>query len=438
MVLPRNTHNTITLQFNNVEREIYEAIRERCVRAINNMARNEDLEKKFPVVIYMFQRLRQMVSHIFQVQESIEREFELEQIKYLRSDNTTTDAENDMIKGLERIIADRDLVATNDDVTSNHSGSQQAEHPNASTSPPYQPQAGVQTTVNDDSQGGEDDQDEADVQPAPGEGSSKPKKKKAPSIVPNFVKKLRELRQKSKWTELRDNVLCQLCGGPAENPHVTSCFHLYCKECLLSLQLEAADKDLDRAQCAKCGHLWERSEFCGGLKELEVRDLSSTVFQEDESNKSKARPKQVTMKYVDSDNKLVLSSKVAAVKRQLAEWIGQDPHAKIIVFSEWHMVYAPLIIAPETQPLTVEQDAPHWPCLPAGALGLMSCEFFWFSVLCRTSDRSLVQRTDFSQTARSSPCRICSRSLYQGDGGVSQVWWHWSVPRAWEILSISH
>ena len=346
VVLPKNTHNTITLQFNNVEREIYEAIRERCIRAINSMVQNEDLEKKFTAVIYMFQRLRQMVSHILQVQDSIEKEFELEQIKYLRSDNTMTDAENDLIQGLERIITDRDLAATNDDVTSDHSGSQQAEYPNASSSPPRQPQAGVQTTVTDDDQG------EADVQRAPGEGegegSSKPKKKKAPSIVPSFVKKLRELRQKSKWAELRDNVLCQLCGGPADNPHVTSCFHLYCKECLLSLQLEAADKDLDHAQCAKCGHLWEQSEFCGGLKELEVRDLSSTVFQEDENNKSRARPKQVTMKYVDSDNKLVLSSKVAAVKRQLAEWIGQDPRAKIIVFSEWHMVYVSLMILPDS------------------------------------------------------------------------------------------
>lgn len=363
VVLPKNTHNTITLQFNNVEREIYEAIRERCIRAINSMAKNEDLEKKFTAVIYMFQRLRQMVSHIFQVQDSIEKEFELEQIRYLRSDNTTTDAENDMIEGLERIIADRDLAAPNDDVTSNHSGSQQAEHLNTSTSPPCQPRAGVQSTAIDDDQaggdghGGDDEQAEADAQPALGEGggqsSSKPKKKKTPSIVPGFVKKLRELRQKSKWTELRDNVLCQLCGGPADNPHVTSCFHLYCKECLLSLQLEAADKDLDHAQCAKCGHLWEQSEFCGGLKELEVRDLSSTVFQEDENNRSKARPKQVTMKYVDSDNKLVLSSKVAAVKRQLAEWIGQDPRAKIIVFSEWHMVYVSIILAPEIQPLTM-------------------------------------------------------------------------------------
>ena len=357
VVLPKNTHNTITLHFNKVEREIYETIRARCVRAINCMARNEDLEKKFfPVVIYMFQRLRQMVSHIFQVQEGIEKEFELEQIQYLRGDDTT-DAENDMIKGLERIIADRDLLATNDDNISNHSGSQRTEHSNPSTSPPHQPQAGVQNTANDDGQGGDDDQDEADnpdeanVQPAPGtgevEGSSKPKKKKAPTIVPGFVKKLREMRQKSKWTELRDNVLCQLCGGPAENPHVISCFHLYCKECLLSLQFEAADKDLDHAQCAKCGHLWEQSEFCGGLKELEVRDLSSTVFQEDEKHKSRARPKQLTMKYVDSDNKLVLSSKVAAVKAQLAEWIAQDPHAKIIVFSEWHMVYASIILAAE-------------------------------------------------------------------------------------------
>ena len=347
VVLPKNTHNTITLQFNDVERVVYEAIRRRCIRAINNMAQNEVLDKKFSVVVHMFQRLRQMVSHIFQVQEVIEKEFELEHIQYLRSGNTTTDAENDMIKGLEKIIADRDLASTNDDVSSNHSGSQRAELLSTSRTPPCQPQAGVQTSANDDGQGGDDDQDEADIQPAGGEGeggaSSKPKKKKkkTPTIVPGFVKKLREMRQKSKWTELRDNVLCQLCGEPAENPHVTSCFHLYCKECLLSLQLEAADKDLDHAQCAKCGHLWEQSEFCGGLKELEVRDLSSTVFQEDE-NKCKARARhhyELTMKYVDSDSKLVLSSKVAAVKRQLAEWIHQDPEAKIIVFSEWHMVY---------------------------------------------------------------------------------------------------
>ena len=89
VVLPKHNQKTITMAFNKVEREIYETVRMRCVRAINTIAKNGQIDRHLKVVIFMLQRLRQMDAHIFQVQELIEKEYETDKIEYLWNDVTT-------------------------------------------------------------------------------------------------------------------------------------------------------------------------------------------------------------------------------------------------------------------------------------------------------------------------------------------------------------
>ena len=261
-----------------------------------------------------------------------------------------------MLKGLERMMSEKEQQneyldddeemqnLINEQILEPHVDSETEPQTNSQTESQNEPHDEVQDEVENEIQ------DEAQYQPAEkteqdSESSGKKKRtKSSQNIIPGFVKKLRKLKPNSKWGELTENTHCQVCGGPADESLVTSCFHLYYKECLCAVQLEAAEKELDHAKCVKCGHQWEETQPCDGLKELEVRNLSSTVFQDDDKDKTKTKPKyRLTMKYVDFD-KLVLSTKIAAVKGQLEEWIRQDPNAKIIVFSEWHMVYVLLLL----------------------------------------------------------------------------------------------
>ena len=189
----------------------------------------------------------------------------------------------------------------------------------------------------------ENDVDSSDTVPlflSPDDSLKVPKAgKKSSDLIYRFSKDLKEMKKKSKWSELRERTLCHTCGEPPEEPWVTGCLHLYCRECLENLAYEAAQLDLDETACHKCGTIYTESLPCEGLKELAICDLSASVFQ---GNKDKAPVKKkfkLTMDYVDSkEYGVVLSTKTLAVKAQLGKWMREDPDRKIIVFTDWLMV----------------------------------------------------------------------------------------------------
>ena len=180
---------------------------------------------------------------------------------------------------------------------------------------------------------------EQDTVTYPGERSEVRKsKKKSESIIPVFSRLLKDLKRNSKWKELRERTLCQRCGKTPTNPYVTDCLHLYCQKCLTQLAHDAAKQGFDRTICFKCGIIYMESVGCAGLKDLETRDLSASVFQKSNTTQPTVRPVKATMDYVDSKKGLLLSTKTEAVKTQLEQWLKEDTKSKIIVFTEWLMM----------------------------------------------------------------------------------------------------
>ena len=249
----------------------------------------------------MFQRLRQMTSHIFMVQEVLEKELEVCNVENMwkhiiseREDHTST--EENMLVALKKMIEEKEFVLD--------------DSPNGGmlfTSP----------------------KDQAEVPKS---------KKKTDNLVLRFGKFLKDLKKHSKWTELREHSLCHKCGDPPEEPYVTSCLHVYCKDCLTDLAYNASQQDQDETPCAKCGEFFTESQPCEDLKELQIRDLSASIFQGNKEKTDEKKPFKLTMTYIDSKEGLLLSTKVAAVKVQLEKWIEEDPDGRIIVFTEWLMV----------------------------------------------------------------------------------------------------
>ena len=243
----------------------------------------------------MLLRLRQMTGHIFMLQETMEKMFELEDIENLWQETSSEVAADpgstrDMMKSMRRMIEVKD-------------------NPEDSTA---------------------EDEDE-DVEDDTAQGAK---------LIFKFRKYVRQLRASSKWEELKDRSTCHKCYEPPDDPWITSCMHIYCHECLLIMSYEAAANDENQAVCeAKdCGTIFTECQPCGGLQEL---DFEEPPALQNGEGKPKTRPKRRVkdnMKWVDFDGQILPSTKTAAVQAQIEKWFREEPTKKVIVFSQFHLM----------------------------------------------------------------------------------------------------
>ena len=153
-----------------------------------------------------------------------------------------------------------------------------------------------------------------------------------------FRKYLRALRDSSKWEELQHRSLCHKCGVPPEEPWVTSCMHVYCKECLNNMSYEAAKRNEDRVKCRACGTVFTGSSECSGLEELGFAEKSTPSLTEDSPRKRRQRLNnpEKSLRWIEMSGSLLPSAKTLAIKAQVLNWIATSPKEKIIIFSQFH------------------------------------------------------------------------------------------------------
>lgn len=156
-----------------------------------------------------------------------------------------------------------------------------------------------------------------------------------PPFVVNFRKFLRELANSSKWTEYNNRTLCHRCKDQPDDPWVTNCEHLYCYECLNSIDIEA-EKEERRSACLECGQYITSSSSCRGIEGLDLHEDSTSIA----ANASKQKPKQKDLdedlKWINLEGKFLPSSKVSAVQAQVEKWLQDDPTKKIIIFGQFY------------------------------------------------------------------------------------------------------
>ena len=289
--LPETHQATERLDFNNVERVIYKIVSRRFIRAINKASEQGDLDRKPGYGIVMFLRLRQMAAHVFLIQEILQEMFEMDSIERLEAATTGSAITDENKDARAIIVALRRMVAAKGEP--------------------------IEFTPDRQSE-------ELDLQ-NPGE------------LVVKLRKRLIKLRDSSKLDELKAEQLCQKCGNIAEFPYVTSCLHVYCKECLEFLAYEASKNDQDHTLCRTCGTSYTKTEPCSGLKELVIDDF--TDLSADLSLKGKkSNNGKVNMHWVAYDDELVMSAKTLGVQAQIEKWLEEDPNKKIIIFSQFLMM----------------------------------------------------------------------------------------------------
>lgn len=128
--LPEISQATYTIDFNVVERAIYEIVKTRYIKRINNRSKEGTLEKSYRNVLVgnffcpceapfakvnqtMLLRLRQLTAHTFLVQETIEDLFEVEDVEKIwqLTESEVSTGENpgrDMLRTMRKMLDERD------------------------------------------------------------------------------------------------------------------------------------------------------------------------------------------------------------------------------------------------------------------------------------------------------------------------------------------
>ena len=151
-----------------------------------------------------------------------------------------------------------------------------------------------------------------------------------------FRKYLESLMTSDHWDAITQRTLCCGCRQPPENPQITSCFHIYCLNCLKDLQHYAARRGQDQSRC-QCGELYHTSQPCEGLDSFRARETSSSSTDPHPVKKStKGRKQGEDMEnWIEMKGEVLPSAKTQAVKAQVMNWLEEDQNAKIIVYSQF-------------------------------------------------------------------------------------------------------
>ena len=333
--LPQSDQRTTPVQFNDLERAVYQIVRARFIQRINMYSAEGILDKRYRHIFTMVLRLRQLTGHIFMIQETIEdllEQEDIEKLMRLASTEIKDDTPNQRsILQLRKVLASRKAAENNSGApnVSSNTPSASSDTPNASLDPPCV-SSDVPNTSPDALNGSSAT---ADCNIGGEFGSTNV----------SFKKYLRDIRQNPKWAELEARSLCPQCRQPPDTPWVTSCNHIYCEECLRALQYEASKNRQDRASCKECGVVFTSSGPASGLDELGFEGSSPA----DEARRRRKKDPQTenVPKWIDLEGHILPSAKTLAIKAQVLNWLQDAPKEKIIIFTQFHemQVYSQLL-----------------------------------------------------------------------------------------------
>ncbi|KAL8903514.1 MAG: hypothetical protein Q9207_003872 [Kuettlingeria erythrocarpa] len=288
--LPECHTETLSLRPTKVEMSIYRALEFRYVQAVNAVAKWGSEQQIHRATMTMLTRLRQMTAHLFLVQQVMQDMFELDDVEQLRDLIKEDSHSQDMLMAIQALTANKE-----DDEEPDDDFFAQSNNETQDFSPP------------------------------------------SAALLLKFQNHLKSLISNSDASEFAKRSTCPRCGQPPEEPQVTSCLHVYCRECLLFMGHEAGLAD-EGATCLECGVQYEGTEPCVGVKELN-HDMGTGFDAEGNlAKKKRHKPPKDLLKWIRRDGGVLPSSKSAAVVEQIEKWLTEEPDKKIIVFCQWRMM----------------------------------------------------------------------------------------------------
>ncbi|KAK0316053.1 hypothetical protein LTR82_012346 [Friedmanniomyces endolithicus] len=310
--LPQPEQRTFWVEFNTVERQIYDTVKKRFIERINTISKEGGLEKKYHHIWTLILRLRQLCSHPFLIQGPICELLKREDFEKLRS--ITTDEEDNLEEGKNLLLHLRSMLAHKHNVKS-----LQSEVPDAVVS-----ECGA-----------------VPMDLVDGEGMEESTGGKHGEAY-HFKRYLKSLAGSGEWKVINERSTCSGCKQPPNDPVITSCWHIYCKSCITDLQHYAARKGHDVAMCSECGEAYTSYSPCEGLDTFDTEGSTSESLAEVVSGKGKAKAKGKKKSkndemedWINQKGDVLCSAKTVAMKAQILEWIKKDPDCKIIIFTQF-------------------------------------------------------------------------------------------------------
>ncbi|KAK4619062.1 DNA repair protein RAD5 [Fulvia fulva] len=311
--LPTPQEHTMWLEFNQVERSIYEIVKNRMIARINAISKTEGLDKGYSHIWTMILRLRQLCGHILLIQGTITDILQREDFEKLNKITENTEAMNEEQSLL--LLNLRQVLANN---------------------------AGVQTinaSLGDSVMTSSETPPNAVIDIDPTQESAKGGKH---GLSYHFRKYLDALVNDDKWGAVVDRTKCSACRQKPDKPQVTSCWHVYCTSCLTDMQHFAARRGHDGARCNECGEQYISVDDVHDLDNFEARRNSVTPSEADPSPKKGEKGKKNKKKqsgdledWIGLKGEVLPSAKTAACKAQIMNWIDEDPHCKIIIYTQF-------------------------------------------------------------------------------------------------------
>ncbi|KAL3410005.1 putative SNF2 family helicase [Aspergillus fumigatus] len=185
-------------------------------------------------------------------------------------------------------------------------------------------------------------------------------------LVKQFHKFTTELHENGQWDERLRRTSCPHCELTPIGPIITSCMHLYCEECYFILKNSLTSAD-GKPVCQTCNNPIAEAAYCGTAERIVLDEPSVTssltqnntrrtkTSSQKKSSKLFGSPMFATatqrsrMKYTgdkqqNEDEELdwisaaqggMPGAKVDKVRGLVANWVREDPDAKVVVFTQF-------------------------------------------------------------------------------------------------------
>ncbi|KAF7189628.1 DNA repair protein rad5 [Pseudocercospora fuligena] len=312
--LPQPKQHVVWLSFNETERAIYEIVKNRFVQRINTISKQEGnagLSNHYNHIWTMLLRLRQLCAHILLVQGTIcdllKRE-DFEKLNSLSQHASHSDDAAGILVHLRNVLQeslDKDTVEAGAAGTGRVISAQETAAINA--------------------------KDYIDQMNLEGNGAGGKH-----GLSFNFGKYMNALAESDRFEDIMERSTCCACRQQPEDPHITSCFHIYCLACLHDLQHHAAGRGRDCANCTECGSEYTSVEPCKvGPMEMPQSSVHTPSINFDETPTGKKKRKQEEADWIGLKGEILPSTKTIAVKAQILNWLKENPRVKIIVYTQF-------------------------------------------------------------------------------------------------------
>ncbi|SMR58591.1 unnamed protein product [Zymoseptoria tritici ST99CH_1E4] len=299
--LPPPTQRVLYLEFNEVERSVYEIVKNRFIQRINAMNRREGVKSGYNHIWTMLLRLRQLCAHPLLIQDTILDLLEREDFEKLNqiTEDTSDDSEETtgILSHLKHVLQDH-VRAKYQDERPGH-GQGQLEELTVVPGGVFESE-GMSTDL-----GGKHGRNY------------------------QFHRLMKALRDSEQWDAINERKRCSSCRNPPAEPHITSCFHIYCHQCLMTIQHGAARQGKDHARCLECGAEFQSVKM---LDEPIVENQPPAANGKTKKKKKDARPQ---LNWIGLNGEVLPSAKTIAAKAQILEWLSSDPTAKIIIYTQF-------------------------------------------------------------------------------------------------------